>query len=428
MSTPLATNPDMKVVDGPLVAVESLEARSTMIFDVLGTDWSLRSAENTSLPDLFPPSGPRSPAMRRAQIHLISTLLVSLLTVSASAQLTSLKTFDIPGPSNWVPEGCRDVEQSPDALTSRATWRSLHSDVRSSDEITGALAPVFETEWIAEPNTYNPTGPVFDSEGNVYFSPLAPIEPVVMISLDPVDGSRRWSIPATTNAPVGFHTPLVLKDPTDPDSEALFLVLADRAIAVRPDGSTIWDVDDVPLFPNPLAGIIGIQYHGPSDSLIAVSTDGYLLGIDRSTGAVSLPLVELPGEVTRTPLSTIPFPVVICMQQKIAQLTDLAAAGLTFLDFINLLLGNGIEVANSFRLIRTADASGWRRLRPTRRMGRSTESRTSAPSMPSMSFRRAQAMRPKKPAARTSRVALRPRPPSRRTAAESTPPTTQPRC
>ena len=288
--------------------------------------------------------------MRRAQIHLISTLLVSLLTVSASAQLTSLKTFDIPGPSNWVPEGCRDVEQSPDALTSRATWRSLHSDVRSSDEITGALAPVFETEWIAEPNTYNPTGPVFDSEGNVYFSPLAPIEPVVMISLDPVDGSRRWSIPATTNAPVGFHTPLVLKDPTDPDSEALFLVLADRAIAVRPDGSTIWDVDDVPLFPNPLAGIIGIQYHGPSDSLIAVSTDGYLLGIDRSTGAVSLPLVELPGEVTRTPLSTIPFPVVICMQQKIAQLTDLAAAGLTFLDFINLLLGNGIEVANSFSI------------------------------------------------------------------------------
>jgi outer membrane protein assembly factor BamB len=285
--------------------------------------------------------------MRRAQIHLISTVLVSLLTVSASAQLTSLKSFDIPGPSNWVPEGCRDVEQSPDALTSRATWRSLHSDVRSSDEITGALAPVFETEWIAEPNTYNPTGPVFDSDGNLYFSPLAPIEPVVMISLDPADGSRRWAIPATTNAPVGFHTPLVLKDPTDPDSEALFLVLADRAIAVRPDGSTIWDVP-VP-FPT-LAGIIGIQYHGPSDSLIAASTDGYLLGIDRSTGAVSLPLVELPGEATPTPPSTIPLPVVICMQQKIAQLTDLGAAGMTFLDFINLLLGNGIEVANSFSI------------------------------------------------------------------------------
>lgn len=285
--------------------------------------------------------------MRQPVVSLVSSVAVSLITISASAQLTSLKDFDIPGPSTWVPEGCRDVAQSPDALTSRSTWRSLHSDVRSSDEITRSIAPVFETEWIAEPNTYNPTGPVFDSGGNVYFSPLAPIEPVVMISIDPTDGSRRWAIPATTSAPVGFHTPLVLKDPTDPDEEALFLVLSDRAVAVRPDGSMIWDVS-VP-FPN-TAGVIGIQYHGPSDSLIAVSTDGYLLGLDRSTGAVSLPLVELPGEVSPTPPSTIPLPVVFCMQQKIAQLTDLASAGLTFIDFINLLLGNGIEVANSFSI------------------------------------------------------------------------------
>jgi outer membrane protein assembly factor BamB len=272
---------------------------------------------------------------------------VSLLTVSASAQLTSLKSFDIPGPSTWVPEGCRDVEQSPDALTSRATWRSLHGDVRSSDEITGSLAPVFETEWISEPDTYNPTGPVFDSEGNVYFSPLAPIEPVVMISIDPVDGTRRWAIPATTDGVPGFHTPLVLKDPTDPDEEALFLVLADRAIAVRPDGSTIWDVP-VPLPAD--SHIIGIQYHAPSDSLIAVSTTGYLVGVDRATGAVTLPPVELPGEVSPTPPSTLPIPVAICMQQKIAQLADLASAGLTIVDFINILLGNNIEVANSFSI------------------------------------------------------------------------------
>jgi outer membrane protein assembly factor BamB len=285
--------------------------------------------------------------MRRALFHTVSVAIVSLTTVSASAQLTSLKSFDTPGPSTWVPEGCRDVSQRPDALASRATWRSLHSDVRSSDEITRSIAPVFETEWISEPNTYNPTGPVFDSDGNVYFTPLAPIEPVVMISIDPADGSRRWAIPATTSGPPGFHTPLVLADPTDPDEEALFLVLSDRAIAVRPDGTTIWDV--AVTFPN-AAGIIGIQYHGPSDSLIAVSTDGYLLGIDRKTGAVSLPLVELPGEVTPTPPSTLPLPVVFCLQQKIAQLTDLASAGLTFIDFINLLLGNGIEVANSFSI------------------------------------------------------------------------------
>jgi outer membrane protein assembly factor BamB len=239
------------------------------------------------------------------------------------------------------------VEQSPDALTSRATWRSLHSDVRSSDEITGSLAPVFETEWISEPDTYNPTGPVFDSEGNVYFSPLAPIEPVIMISIDPADGSRRWAIPATTDAVPGFHTPLVLKDPTDADEEALFLVLADRAIAVRPDGTTIWDVP-VPLPAD--SHIIGIQYHAPSDSLIAASTTGYLVGVARATGDVTLPPVELPGEVSPTPPSTLPIPVAICLQQKIAQLADLASAGLTIVDFINILLGNNIEVANSFSI------------------------------------------------------------------------------
>jgi len=285
--------------------------------------------------------------MKSALIPALSILASALITPTASAQLTSLKDFDLPAASAWVPEGCRDVEASSDAQASRATWRSLHSDVRSSDEITAAIAPVFETEWVSEPDTYNPTGPVFDSEGNVYFAPIAPIEPVVMISIDPDDGSRRWAIPNTTTAVPGFHTPLVLKDPTDPTEEAIFLVMSDRAIAVRPDGSTIWDVE----VPFPTAGpIIGIQYHAPTDSLIGVSTDGYLLGISRTTGALTLPVVELPGEATPTPPPNLPLPVAGCLAAKIATLTDLAGAGLTIVDFINLLLGNGIEVANSFSI------------------------------------------------------------------------------
>ncbi|MEM8605829.1 MAG: hypothetical protein AAGF92_01890 [Myxococcota bacterium] len=285
--------------------------------------------------------------MKKSLISALCIVAATLVTPVASAQLTSLKTFELPERTDWVPSGCRDVEAKSAAQASRATWRNLHSDARSSDEITTAIAPVFETEWTAEPNTYSPTGPVFDNRGNVYFAPLAPAEPVVMISIDPVDGSRRWAIPATTGAVPGFHTPVVLKDPTDSRAEAVFLMLSDRAIAVRPDGSTIWDVE-VPFPTN--APIIGIQYHAPTDSLIGVSTDGYLLGIARTSGALTLAPVELPGEATPLPAPTLPPAVFDCIAQKIAPLADLASTGLTVAGFVNLLLGNGIEVANSFSI------------------------------------------------------------------------------
>ena len=49
---------------------------------------------------------------------------------------------------------------------SRAAWRSLHSDEVNSDEVSIAYPPVFHADWVAEPATWNPTGPVFDDDGN----------------------------------------------------------------------------------------------------------------------------------------------------------------------------------------------------------------------------------------------------------------------
>ena len=37
----------------------------------------------------------------------------------------------------------------------------------------------------------------FDSDGNLYFAPLLPYEDVVMISVDPDTGARRWAIAGT---------------------------------------------------------------------------------------------------------------------------------------------------------------------------------------------------------------------------------------
>jgi hypothetical protein len=105
-------------------------------------------------------------------------------------------------------------------------------------------------DWVAEPGTFNPTGPVFDDAGSLYFVPLFPYENVVLVSLDPATGARRWSVPNTTGVPVGSGTPLVLDDPDHPGEQIVYVGLHDRAFAVRTDGTLVWNVGtDLPDTP-----------------------------------------------------------------------------------------------------------------------------------------------------------------------------------
>ena len=146
--------------------------------------------------------------MRHALMGLV------LLATVASAQTP--KTFAPPARTDWTPVGCRTIDPVAPPLASRATWRSLHSDEVNTDEVSVAYAPDFQADWVAEPTTWNPTGPVFDDAGNLYFVPLFPYESVALISLDPTTGGRRWSIPDTTGSSVGSGSPLVLDDPDNP--------------------------------------------------------------------------------------------------------------------------------------------------------------------------------------------------------------------
>ena len=115
--------------------------------------------------------------MRRA------VLLLCVLASAASAQTP--KSFSPPGRTAWTPDGCRTPDPITSPLASRRAWRSLHSDEVNTDEVDVAYAPSFVADWVAEPNTFNPTGPVFDDDGNLYFVPLLPYEDVALISLDP---------------------------------------------------------------------------------------------------------------------------------------------------------------------------------------------------------------------------------------------------
>jgi hypothetical protein len=209
------------------------------------------------------------------------------LAVSAAWAQTP-KSFDPPGPTGWVPTGCRTVPSTDSILGPRTAWRNLHADAVNTDEISSALAPVFSPDWIAEPNTFNATGPVFDENGNLYFSPLAPFEDVVLISVDPLDGSRRWAIAGTGG---GAAAPMVLEDPQNPGEQIIYVGLYDRALAVRTNGTVVWDASTgltLPIDPNDRAGAFGVNYHPALDAIFGLTSDGMIYALDRSTGRPAL--------------------------------------------------------------------------------------------------------------------------------------------
>ena len=289
---------------------------------------------------------------RTRPIVPIIALLVGLHVVSQGAPpaafAQTVASFDPPEITTWTPQGCRYVPFDDAVLPSRESWRMIHADTHGSDEISRAIAPVLSQDWTAESATYNTTGPVLDSDGNVYISPLVPYENVVLISLDPTTGARNWAI-AGTGAPSGSSTPIVLDDPDNPGEQLVYLGLYDRALAVKPDGTIVWDVTTgltlgIDMFDN---GLIGLNYHSGIDALVGLTVDGFVYVLDRATGAQLLASpYQLPGEVSPDIVSALP-PAVLAAAEDAWQVLVNAPDG-SFDQFVNLLLGQNVKVANMF--------------------------------------------------------------------------------
>lgn len=279
------------------------------------------------------------------RLVVMSLVLFASLGVGTAQ---TVATFPVPSRTGWKPVGCRPRDARSGALASRGAWRSLHSDEVNTDEVSVAYAPMFQADWVAEPNTWNPTGPVFDDAGNLYFAPSNPAESVVLISLDPLTGARRWAIPNTTGAPAGAGTPLVLDDPDRAGEQIVYLGLYDHILAVRTNGDVVWDQ------PTGLTGtptiVFGVNYHAGADALFGLTRDGYLYAVDRRTGVSILPApYQLPGDATPpTPPSTVPQFVLDCTENLLHGLTTLG--GRSIAEVIGILLGNGVEVANYFSI------------------------------------------------------------------------------
>lgn len=266
----------------------------------------------------------------------------------AQAQPPAAKTFAPPAVTTWAPLGCRQAQAPDPVLPSRDGWHALHGDSASSDEVSIALPAVLRTDWTAEAATYNVTGPVFDRAGNLYFSPLIPYENVVLVSLDRASGARRWAIPGI-GAPPGGSTPLVLADPDTPGAEIVYLALYDRALAVRTDGTVVWDVPTgLTVGPTPFGYLVlGLNYVPAADAVVALTGDGHLYALDRATGAplLAAPFV-LPGAPTPTVPTSLPPAIVAAADAQFRTLVNVPPGSLPL--FTAALLGNGVRVANMF--------------------------------------------------------------------------------
>jgi outer membrane protein assembly factor BamB len=270
-----------------------------------------------------------------------------LASAPAEAQLPAPKEFDPPAPTEWKPLGCRLAGPDDPLLPSRRQWTNLHGDAASSDELTGALGPMWAPAWTAEAATYNPTGPVFDRTGNLYFSPFVPYENVILISLDPSDGSRRWAIPGT-GVPSTASAPMVLADPDAPGEEIVYQAVYNRAVAVRTDGSVVWDVPTGLGAPIDALGssVLGINYVPPFDAVAGLTSSAHLFLLDRSSGAQLGAPFQLPGAPSPSNPSTLPPAFLAAADAIFRQWVNVPPG--SFGPFIQALLGNGIKVANMF--------------------------------------------------------------------------------
>ncbi len=296
----------------------------------------------------------------RKNVSPVVFFLVSLFLVAAQGCTPTPILYPPPEKTAWVPEGCRTVPSDDDVLGLPAEhFRGLHADTLNSDEVAIALAPVYEYEWTAEPLFFIAEGPVFDKEGNIYFSPLFPGEGVILVSLEPEDGARRWTIAGTTL--YGGGGPLVLNDPASPGEQVIYQSVYDRAVAVGTDGTILWDVPTgLPTPPAPSASAnlasyhcFGLNYHPQADALVGVMGDGSLIVLDRTTGTqlLSSPFVVPGSPSPLPPPSALPDEIIEKANDAVRPLVPAIPPELNTFSLLGaVLLGFDSKVANYFAI------------------------------------------------------------------------------
>src|SRR5262245_10272798 len=284
------------------------------------------------------------PAMR------ITTVLAALMLAGAAwaapGDEITPRPLPVPGRTAWRPAGCRSIPFTHPVVPPRTAYRRAHGDLESTNEVDLAYAPVFARQWVTEPSLYQVTTPAFDGAGNLYMTPLLPHESILLLSLDPVTGARRFVVPLQPGDRGGGAVPLVLRDP-DAGGEVIYVNSYQLMLAVRTDGTPVWDVP-TGLGPATAAyqSPIGLAWVPNADAIVGLTRDGFVLLLDRRTGTPLLAPVQLPGERTPPVPSSIP-PTLAATVDVLLQPLVAFPTGSGVLPLINVLLGGDSEVANN---------------------------------------------------------------------------------
>jgi hypothetical protein len=269
------------------------------------------------------------------------------------------KVFTPPAKTEWKPVGARSAGQHNfDTIPEPTTWHAIHVDGANSDSVWGVAAPMFELDWVAESAYFVGNGPMFDNQGNLYFSPqFYHGERVVMVSLDGQTGERRWAIPAANNLQKGSPA-FILNDPENTGQQIIYIIGFDQIMALRTDGSVIWSKPTGLIIPESKSNnsdqlkFHSFNYHPATDSLISITKTGALFAYSRQSGELIAAIGQIPGAPAISGKGTnIPDFVL----NKVDPLMDKAFgktdAGLSlFSSAVNYIYGGGGVVTNFFSI------------------------------------------------------------------------------
>jgi len=294
----------------------------------------------------------------KARSLVAVSLILLLAAVMGHRWITAvpeLRVFAIPAKTAWAPVGPHEVGTSDyRVIPTPDSFHTMHVDVSNSDELWTVAAPMVELAWVAETEMFVPEGPTFDNEGGLYFSPYNPREDVSLVALDRETGERRWSVPG---GGAGSGAILILNDPDQPGRQLIYHSTYERAMALRPDGSRLWDRSTGLKRPTRAPGerdyshVWGMNYHPQADAIIGVTMDGHVYAHDRRSGAPLLATpFRLPGSpaaISRRPPAWVARPANRATDQVFGRTLD--DMGL-FTAITDVIFGNGFQVANFYAI------------------------------------------------------------------------------
>jgi len=284
-----------------------------------------------------------------------AVLLIAAVGCASGGSMTDLEPPA--GTTSWAPVGARTVGEYEYGIIPEPTaFHTMHAGPNNSDNVWVAVAPELELDWVAEQSFYVPEGPTYDNQGNLYFSPLFPVEDVSLVSLDAETGERNWEI-AGDGLNAGSGAILILNDRDNEGEQIIYHASYTDAMALRPDGSVIWQTPTGLTLPPVVPGertpahSFGFNYHPRTDSVVAVTLGGKILAFRRATGEPVAPIGQVPGSPAISNEIALPQFVVDASNALTDEVFGTTPSGLSFYEtIVDVIFGGGSEVTNFFAI------------------------------------------------------------------------------